>query len=274
MEIVAQQVSWLSIIFMTVTIIICFLYPIAIYVYASKRYHTRLLPVVIGASIFILFGVILKAVGTGILLLIPGFKETADNIPVLKAFIAAVLAGVFEETGRFVAFKLLNKKNKCEDIGTAFAYGAGHGGIEAIVIVGIAMLNSLLLAMTINFAGANSMTAGLEGETLKSVVDGVNQLTQSNCLIFLTSGFERFVAMSFHVAASVLVFMAVMNKKRFYLYPLAIGLHTILNIPAGLYQVGILPNIYVVEGIIFILATLVCGFTYFQSKKMHESEEL
>lgn len=273
MEIVSQQVPWLSIIFMTVSLIISFLYPITIYLYASKKYRTPFMPVIIGASVFILFGVIVKGVVTGLLIIIPGVHDKIKSIPVLYAFVAALLADFFEETGRFVAFWFLNKKNKCEDTGTAIAFGVGHGGIEAILMVGIAMLNSLLLAMTINFAGADSVIAGLEGDTLKSVVEGINELTRTNSLLFLTSGFERFVAISFHVAASVLVFMAVTDKRRFYLYPLAIGLHMILNIPAGLYQVGILSNVYEVEGIIFVTATTICSFTYILNKKKRSSTE-
>jgi uncharacterized membrane protein YhfC len=48
----------------------------------------------------------------------------------LYAVLGALLAGLFEETGRFIAFKFLLKKRT--DRKTAISYGIGHGGFEAI----------------------------------------------------------------------------------------------------------------------------------------------
>jgi uncharacterized membrane protein YhfC len=47
--------------------------------------------------------------------------------------LAALLAGVFEETGRFLAFKFLLKKRTGRK--TAISYGIGHGGFEAVFLL-------------------------------------------------------------------------------------------------------------------------------------------
>ena len=48
-----------------------------------------------------------------------------------------LMAGVFEETGRYVSFKwFLKKETRIQD---GLSYGIGHGGIEAMLIVGQCM---------------------------------------------------------------------------------------------------------------------------------------
>lgn len=259
-----MQISWLSIICMTLTIVICFFYPIVMVMYTSKRYKTGLKPVLIGILIFISFALVLKNVGVAVLLLIPGFQTMLTGLTLVSAVFGALMAGLFEETGRLLAFKHLNKKGECKDLGTALAYGAGHGGIEAILIVGLTMFNTLLLAMTINFSGAEAMVAGLDANTAQTINEGIRTIAETNSLMFLVSGLERFVAMSFHIAASVLIYTCVVRNKK-HLYPLAIILHTALNIPAGLYQTQIITNIWVTEILCAAVAAGVCIFAYYIS---------
>ena len=53
------------------------------------------------------------------------------------------MAGIFEETGRFLAFKTVLRKKQGKDI-NALMYGAGHGGFEAAALLGITMINNII----------------------------------------------------------------------------------------------------------------------------------
>lgn len=53
------------------------------------------------------------------------------------------MAGIFEESARYIYFKwILNKENRLQD---AFSYGGGHGGIEAMFIVGTTYLSNFVV---------------------------------------------------------------------------------------------------------------------------------
>ena len=65
----------------------------------------------------------------------------------LYAFSLAFTAGLFELAGRFAVAKLMRKRLTCN---RALAAGLGHGGIEAILIVGITYINNLIYIFMMN----------------------------------------------------------------------------------------------------------------------------
>ncbi len=261
MEIISQTVPMITVLAVLFAGVVCFVFPVLTMAYAKSKYNANWMPLIMGGIIFLSFGVVLKALGSGLLLSIPGFNTAIQENLILYAVTGSLLAGVFEETGRFVAFKLM--KNKARNIGDAIAYGAGHGGIEAIMMVGIGMLNSFIMATTINLSGADAMINGLEGEDLNAVIEGINSLTQAEAVLLFASGFERFVAMSFHIAASLLIYTAVKKPGYIWMYPVTIILHTILNVPAGLFQVGLMgESTLLTEVVIAVISAMICAFSY------------
>ena len=69
--------------------------------------------------------------------------------------------------------------------------------------------------------------------------------------------FERISAMMIHIGLSMLVFTAARSRKHFWLYPAAIVLHAIADVPAALYQYKAVSSLAVVEGGAFA-AGLIC----------------
>ncbi|MEQ8198140.1 MAG: YhfC family glutamic-type intramembrane protease, partial [Clostridiaceae bacterium] len=87
--------------------IFCFVFPTAILIYFKKKEHFKMKPVLMGSLVFIVFALILEQ-------MFHKFVITSKIISVNTigfAVYAALAAGVFEETGRFVAFKMFLKKN-------------------------------------------------------------------------------------------------------------------------------------------------------------------
>ena len=155
--------------------------------------------------------------------------------PVLLALVAGLFPGIFEETGRLIAFKTVLKRRRNRE--TSISYGIGHGGFEVILILGMTYLQYIVYAVMINtgvFGTVIEQVAAQAPEQLGSINAVVSLLTGFSFADFGIAFVERIFAVLFHIGASVLVFYACRDKKRFWLYPLAIVIHTGLDFIAAL----------------------------------------
>lgn len=165
---------------------------------------------------------------------------------------AALLAGIFEECGRYVTMRFFLTKHTAKE--TAVTFGIGHGGIESILIVGIGMFSNLVLAAMINNGSIAVLTNGLSPEQAALYNTSVAALVSIRPATFLIGIWERIFAVLLHISLSVLVFAAAKMKHRFYFLPLSILLHAFLDVFAGLCQFGVL-SVSVTEICIAILST-------------------
>lgn len=98
-------------------------------------------------------------------------------------------------------------------------YGAGHGGIEAAILLSVTMIINAIFALQYN-AGTPSVLG---------TASTAQQLIDTPSWYFLVGAVERIAAVIIHVSLSVLVWFAAKNGKRFWLFPLAIFLHSSLT---------------------------------------------
>ena len=190
--------------------------------------------------------------------------------PILWAFVIALFPGVFEETGRLVAFKTVLKKRKNRE--TSISHGIGHGGTESIVLVGFSYISYISYAMLINtgeFQTLIDQTAAQsqsQADALTTLAGQIASLTTANVAASLA---ERFFSIVFHIGASIIVFYACKNKGRFKLYPLAIILHTAMDFIPGLYAAELFtPPVLVLELLIAAFSVLTfCGAYFLLYKK-------
>lgn len=220
------SVSLLSIIFMVITLLICFFVPIGLLIYFRTKLKADFAPFFFGCLIFIVFALILESTLNRTLLLSTGsFGDTILKNPWLYALYGGLAAGIFEETGRLIYFKyILKSKLKSSN---ALMYGAGHGGIEAILLVGFTYINNIVFSLLINANNGNLKT--ILGANYDLLYNDVSKLGTIPSLDFLLGGFERLCAISLHLALSVLVFIAVTRVNKRYLYFLAVLLHAFVN---------------------------------------------
>ena len=257
------MVSTLSFAGMIFTLLVAFLLPIGLIIYARKRYSAPFSAIGVGALVFFISVLVLEQfLHVYVLKLNPATKSLLSN-PWIYATYGGLAAGIFEEVGRFIAFKFFLKKHHQWKGG--FAYGIGHGGIEAILLVGFASINNLIYSLIINAGAFDSLIGSkLPAETAQQVK---NSLINTHGSLFFLSGIERCFALTLQIGLSILVVYAVKNRKNIYLL-LAILIHAAIDFPAALCQKGIL-NIWVVEGIIFAACI---GFIYWivKSKKVFD----
>ncbi|WP_291583611.1 YhfC family intramembrane metalloprotease [Clostridium sp. UBA6640] len=195
----------------------CFLFPIIILIYFKKKEKINLKPVIIGAIVFFIFTQILER-----LLHMVVIGNNLIKNPILFSIYGALAAGIFEEVGRFIAFKTVLKNNHEWKDGIAF--GIGHGGIEAIIIGVVSNVQFIIYSNLINI-----------------------QTSASNFIISFT---ERIFAFGIQIALTMIVLYAIKYRKNIYLF-IAILIHAVIDFPAALYQMKII-NLFIAESIIFL----------------------
>lgn len=233
------QVSSGAIAGMVLSMLLCTLGPIVLLIIWRVKKKCNLMPALVGALTFIVFALILESFPKMVLL--SGTNAISNyilNHAWAYALVGGLLAGIFEESGRFIAYRFFLKKHT--DKVTAITYGIGHGGIESIILVGMGMLSNLSMAMLINSGALVTIMENLPAEQATAYETAIASLTSAGFGMFLWGIFERIFAILLHISLSVLVYASIKDKSRFYLFPLAIVLHAGLDVFAALYQFGTL----------------------------------
>lgn len=236
-----------------------FIIPIALVILWKIRNKTSIVPSLAGILVFIIFGIILKSLPNVLITVIGGFVlRTIQNNTWVYAIYAGLMAGIFEETGRYIAFKTFLKKY--EERENAISYGLGHGGIECITVLGFAMVQNFMYAQLINAGQVEEMYASItDTESLNVLKEFIESLLNITAIDCIWAGVERISAIILQVALSVIVFQAVKVAEKKYFLAVAIALHAIIDIFAVLYQQGI-TSVAVTEVIIMIYAIAVAFF--------------
>ena len=185
--------------------------------------------------------------------------------PVLWALVVGLFPGIFEETGRLVAFRTLLKNRKNRE--TSISHGIGHGCFEVMYTLGVSYITYLTYAVMINAGTFSTMIdqAATQVPNQADTLIALAQQIQNFAIIDIVPGFlERVFAVLFHIGASMLVFYACKNKEKLWLYPLAILLHTVMDFLAGLTTIGALNwSIWAVEGVFAAFGILTFCLVYF-----------
>ena len=223
---------------MTVEAVLVILIPIILLIVWKKKTGASLKPVITGMIVFPLFGLALKMI-PGYFLLIadnPVSRAINSNIWLYSIIGGGLLAGIFEEGGRFVAFKTVLKNfGSGKD---AISYGIGHGGFESAYI-GFSMVSIIMTAIMVNNGGMAMLTAGMDAEMVETFTAQLKSYADSPFYVSAVLGtFERICAITVHISFSVFVFTAARDKKYIWLFPCAVLLHTGLNSMTGFYSSG------------------------------------
>ena len=188
---------------------------------------------VLGAAGFVVTQLLIRLPVLAALQSQPWFISFSENNSFLFAFALAFTAGLFELAGRFVVAKLMQKNLNYH---RALAAGLGHGGIEAMILVGITYLNNILYIFMINSGTfdavvSEAVTAGVDVSALLMVKD---QLISASPALFLLGGFERILAMIGHLGMSMIVFYGVYTGKPLKSALVCLGIHTLMDLTAGI----------------------------------------
>ena len=216
--------------------------PVVISIIWKKKKNEPFTTVLIGAATFLLFVTVEKIIQSFFISDANALGTFINARPVLWAFTVGFFPGIFEETGRLVAFKTLLKKRKQRE--TSISYGLGHGGVaEVSVLMTYTMIIYIVYAVMINTGEIATIIDQIKEQApsqLSQVESVIKQLTDFSGLSLLTMLIERVIAVMYHVGASILVFYACKDKKKFWLYPLAVIIHTLIDFIGGLQLAGVI----------------------------------
>lgn len=230
--------------------------PVILFIFFRKKKEADVLPFFVGCAVMLVFALILESAVHQIVLGSSVGERILGNIW-LYALYGGMMAGLFEETGRFIAFKTVLKKQD-KDV-NALMYGAGHGGFEAAVLLGITMISNIAIAVMINSGNTSVLTETLSGDALTQMEAALEDMTTTAPYIFLIGIIERVFAVTLQIALSVIVWTAVKNKKRWYLYPAAILIHFVVDAAAVILMHYNVPTL-LIEVLVGVMAVLAAVF--------------
>ncbi len=146
----------------------------------------------------------------------------------LVAALFGLSAGLFEETARYLVFARWIKEDRTWR--RALLFGAGHGGIEAI-IVGFMIFMTYLQLVSLAGKDLTLLMPNLSPEQVSLAQTQVNQYWSTPWLMSLMGFVERVFTLPLHIANAVLVLQVFRRGQLRWLW-LAVGWHTFVNFAA------------------------------------------
>lgn len=252
-----------------ITLAVCgavgILLPVALIVIGCKKLKEAWKPsAAVGAGVFVLFALILEQLLHAVMLPIVG-KSTVGYV-----IYGALAAGIFEETGRFLACLLFKKKLSTQ---TAILGGLGHGGAECAILIGLNYISYVTIAVTVNSMGFDKFVelSGATADIKEQLTAQLTAIAGITPALGALSMFERILAMTAHVCLSVIVVKSV-SEKKWLLFPAAIILHALLDAGAALYQVGAIKSIAIVYAIMAVGVIVMIFIAIFLCRKKQGTE--
>ena len=245
------MVSTLSLVGMVFSLAVSFLFPLILAIYFIRKYKTGILPLLTGAGVFILFALILEQLFHG-LIVGPAspIADTIKNSPLLLGLYGGFAAGIFEETGRLLAFLFILKKARDWSHGTV--YGIGHGGIESWLLVSLTYVSNLALSLMANSGQIETMKATLPAAQIEILDLGLQALSSTDPSLFFMAGIERALTIIIQIGLSLLVLYA-LRKRKYQYFGLAILLHAALDF-AAVFMNAKINNIFITELVVLAFA--------------------
>lgn len=246
------MVSELSIAIIIVNMILGVLIPIVLLVYFKKKYRASIKSFLTGLAVMLLFAMVLEQLVHSVVLGSSISIVIQENIW-LYALYGSLMAGLFEETGRFLAMRYVLKKEH-GNAHNALMYGAGHGGFEMFAVLTIGMINNLIYSVMINLGQTQKLLEALDEATKGILQTAFDALIQTPSWHFMLSPVERFAAITAQIGLSVIIWYAATGEKsKGNLFVLAILLHAILDGVAVITaKSGI--SLIVVEAVVWLIA--------------------
>lgn len=251
-----------TLLFMGVTALLSAALPILL-LFVFKRKGADVLPFFIGCAVFFVFALLIEGLINYAVSRSPLWEKISGNM-ILYGLYGGLMAGIFEETGRFIAFKTVLKKRLGNDM-NALMYGAGHGGFEAVMLISVSYVTYAVL-IVMNSLGV--LAKAVPEDAMEQLLPVLSSFTDiSSPWLILFALVERISAIGLHIAFSVFVWFGAKDNKRFILFPAAILLHALFDFLAVLAANYFALPVILTEGILLVMSALMCLGAYFVYKK-------
>jgi uncharacterized membrane protein YhfC len=184
--------------------------------------------------------------------LLPSDTSQLPNLVFLALFLG-LSAGIFEEGARYLTFRYWAVQAR--SWGRGLMLGAGHGGVEAMLLGIVVGFNYLILARM------------RQGALLSLVPEGQLPMVQAQIAavfsvpwhLVLLGAVERLFALCFHLSASLLVMQVFIRRHIRWLF-VAVLWHSLLN-AVSVFAV-VTWNAYITELIVGVMALASLGIVF------------
>lgn len=225
----------LSIISIILTLIVSLIVPPAFAaVYASRHKKQGIWSAwLVGALGFFVPQILIRLPILAALSRTDGFIAFSQTHTLIYGFALAFTAGLFELSGRYAVARCLKKNLTYR---RALAAGLGHGGIEAILITGLAYLSNVVFLVMLQTGGFDATVAQTTaaGGDVTVLLTAKDALMNTPWALFLLAGFERLLAMTCHAAMSMIVCYAIYRKRILPGLLICLAIHTTIDSVAGI----------------------------------------
>jgi len=218
-----------------ITLFICLVLPLLLIIlFAWKNNGQKLISAwLLGAAGFFVTQILIRVPILSMFQLQPWFLSFAQSHMFLYAFLLAFTAGLFELAGRFGVAWLIRKNLNFK---RSLAAGLGHGGIEAMLLVGSAYITNLVFIFMINAGNFDALiseaaSAGVDAAQFTAIAD---TLINASPGLFLLAAFERVLAMIAHAAMSMIVCYSIHQNKALQGALICLVIHTLIDLTAGI----------------------------------------
>lgn len=179
------------------------------------------------------------------------------------AIALGLLAGIFEETARYILFKFIRKDSKTWNEGVFI--GLGHGGTEAIIFGILAAVGffTMLAYRSMDLSTIPSIPA----DQLELAKQQVAAYWSTPVYMTLLGAVERIFAICLHISLSVMVLYSIVNKKPVWFW-IALLWHAIVD-AVTVYLIQQI-SMLALEGIIGIFAIISLGIVFWMKPKFSE----
>jgi len=183
---------------------------------------------------------------------LPADTSVLSNLLILATFLG-LSSGVFEEVARYMTYRFWAKDARTW--GRSLMLGAGHGGIEAIIVGVLGAVN----VAGLYFISQGQLLQNLSATEASLVEQQIQAVLSTPWYGVLLGALERIFAICFHLSASLLVMQVFVRRQLFWLL-LAILWHALTNFIAvvAVSQWG--P--YVTEALLGVVALVSLGIIF------------
>jgi uncharacterized membrane protein YhfC len=242
-----------------VSILGMILLPIVLWIFFKRRFTLSWKLVLAGGLTFIASQILHIP-------LVLGLNNFMSGLSLMvNAIILGLLAGIFEETARYILFKFLLRKSRSWKEGVLV--GLGHGGIEAI-LVGISVASTLVFMIGYRNVDLSTVPS-ISPEQLEMAKQQVNAFWSTPPYMALIGFVERIFAMCLHVSLSVLVLCGIAKKQALWFW-LALLWHALVD--AAAVYVGQSVGVLQAEGLVAISAAISLWIVFRMSTTFSETD--
>ena len=220
--------------------IIEFMLPVGIALYVRKKFSVPWMVFFIGAFMFLLSLIRIPLNMLAQNTLDKYFFGTALIVAV--ALVLSLTAGLFEEGCRYLGYRYIFRPDS-RDWQHGLMYGAGHGGVEAILLVSS---SHILIALMLLFAPAFLPPASAA------------EISSMPAYMPLVATLERVFALCVQIGLSIVVLQCFVRNSRKYLVA-AVGFHAALDF---FVVIAVQKSVFLAEAIAFIFAVIALYFIW------------